>query len=197
LREALRFRLDQCLCEIRRNLLAFGQLTGLGENALFLTLAELQQFVDGQLSPQDAGRKAQDRRQAFLEPVEVNTFYIDGRPVEDFSIDEKVFRGTGTSPGRVSGRARIVTDPSHSDIQKGDIIVAENTDPGWTPILSTAVGLVAEEGGLLNHCSIVARELKIPAVVGIRGATRRIAEGDRLTIDGGLGLVRVETAEES
>jgi phosphohistidine swiveling domain-containing protein len=52
--------------------------------------------------------------------------------------------------------------------------------------------LVVEEGGLLNHCSIVARELRIPAVVGVHNATRRIPEGARIVIDGGQGLVRIE-----
>ena len=70
--------------------------------------------------------------------------------------------------------------------------MAANTDPGWPPILSLAGGLVVEEGGLLNHCSIVARELRIPAVVGVRNATRRIPEGARIVIDGGQGLVRIE-----
>jgi len=173
-------------------LLAFGRHSGLGEDGLFLKIDELQKIVDERWSPEEADRKARERKRTFLEPVEVSTFYIDGRPVEDFAFDADVLRGTGTSPGRVTGRARIVADPSKIPIHQGDIIVAGNTDPGWTPILSTAVGVVAEEGGLLNHCSIVARELKIPAVVGIRGATRRIADGARLTIDGGLGLVRVD-----
>ena len=70
--------------------------------------------------------------------------------------------------------------------------MAANTDPGWPPILSLAGGLVVEEGGLLNHCSIVARELRIPAVVGVRNATHRIPEGARIVIDGGQGLVRIE-----
>jgi pyruvate,water dikinase len=45
---------------------------------------------------------------------------------------------------------------------------------------------------LLNHCSIVARELKVPAIVGIRQATRRIRDGALISIDGGLGIVRLE-----
>jgi pyruvate,water dikinase len=52
--------------------------------------------------------------------------------------------------------------------------------------------MVIEEGGLLNHCSIVARELGIPAVVGVRRATGIIPENARITIDGGMGLVRIE-----
>jgi pyruvate,water dikinase len=104
----------------------------------------------------------------------------------------EVFQGVGTSPGKVSGRARIVKDPTRIQLNLGEIIIAENTDPGWTPILSTVNGMVIEEGGLLNHCSIVARELGIPAVVGVRRATQIIPEGAMITIDGGMGLVRIE-----
>ena len=85
-----------------------------------------------------------------------------------------------------------MNDPSKDPIQQGEILVAQNTDPGWTPILSLAAGMVMEEGGLLNYCSIVARELKIPAVVGSRQATRLIKNGAYITIDGGWGSVRIE-----
>ena len=89
----------------------------------------------------------------------------------------------GTSPGRVSGRAKIVDDPAHADIQKGDILIAKNTDPGWTPILSIVGGMVMEEGGLLNHCSIVARELGVPSIVNVHAATRRIRNNDLITMN--------------
>jgi pyruvate,water dikinase len=87
----------------------------------------------------------------------------------------------------VVGKVRIILDPSRADIDPCDILVAANTDPGWTPIVSLAGGLVVEEEGLLNHCSIVARELRIPAVVGVCNATRSIPEGALIVIDGGLG----------
>ena len=81
-----------------------------------------------------------------------------------------------------------MADPSQVDIQTGDILIAQNTDPGWTAILSIVGGMVMEEGGLLNHCSIVARELGVPSIVGVHLATRRIKDNDLITIDGGLGL---------
>jgi pyruvate,water dikinase len=117
---------------------------------------------------------------------------VDGSPLEAFSANGNTFQGMGTSPGRVAGTARIVEDPTGRRLHKSDILIAKTTDPGWTPVLSRVGGMVIEEGGLLNHCSIVARELKIPAVVGIHGATHRIADGALITIDGGLGVVRVE-----
>ena len=111
--------------------------------------------------------------------------------MDELPSNTKVIRGIGTSPGRATGRARIVDNPTQHGIQKGDILVAKNTDPGWTPVLRIVGGIVVEEGGILNHCSIVARELGIPAVVGVRQATKKIPENARITIDGDFGAVQM------
>ena len=96
----------------------------------------------------------------------------------------------GVSPGRVTGVARVVTDPrSGSYIEPGEILVAPVTDVAWTPLFAQAAGLVVEVGGLLSHGSIVAREYGVPAVVGVAGATRAIRTGDRITLDGATGRV--------
>jgi pyruvate,water dikinase len=192
LREEQRFLLDGVLYQIRLCLLALGRFSGLEEKILFLKNTEIQQLVNGALAESKAKQKASERHQRFLQPFDVSTFYIDGRPENEFQMNGEVFRGIGTSPGKASGRARIVRDPTRVRLDSGEILIAENTDPGWTPILRTVQGMVVEEGGLLNHCSIVARELGIPAVVGVRQATRIIPEGARVTIDGGMGLVRIE-----
>jgi pyruvate,water dikinase len=192
LREDLRFLLDEALFEIRKALLEVGGHTGLGDEVLFLELAELEQLAGGETSLEDMRRLAVTRHRRFLKGGSASSFLVDGRPTETFTTGAGAVRGIGTSAGQASGPARIVHDPSRADIHPGDILVAANTDPGWTPILSLAGGLVVEEGGLLNHCSIVARELRIPAVVGVHNATRRIPEGARIVIDGGQGLVRIE-----
>ena len=192
LREELRFLLDEALFEIRKALLEVGGHTGLGDAVLFLELEELEQLAAGETALEDMRKLAETRRSCFLKGGSASSFLVDGRPTETFITGADSIRGIGTSAGQASGQARIVHDPSRADIHPGDILVAANTDPGWTPILSLAGGLVVEEGGLLNHCSIVARELRIPAVVGVRNATRRIPEGARIVIDGGQGLVRIE-----
>jgi len=191
LREDLRFLLDKILFRVRQSLLMLGKHCGLGEDVLFLTQAELARVVGGGISFEDAQLLAAGRRNTFLKQSDVYTFYIDGRPVDELPSKAKIIRGIGTSPGRATGRARIVDDPTNRSIQKGDILVARNTDPGWTPVLRIVSGIVVEEGGILNHCSIVARELGIPAVVGVRQATRKIPENTRITIDGGLGVVQI------
>ncbi len=190
LREDLRFFLDKILYLVRQSVMTLGKHSGLGEDVLFLTQTELERIVGRRIAFEDAKLLARSRRDAFLAQSEVYTFYIDGRPIDELPSDARIFRGIGTSPGRATGRARIVADPTKLDIHKGDILVAKNTDPGWTPVLRIVGGIVVEEGGILNHCSIVARELGIPAVVGVRQATKKIPENTFITIDGGLGSIQ-------
>ena len=191
LREDLRFFLDKILYQVRQSAMTLGKHSGLGEDVLFLTQPELKQVVDGRMDFETAKGLAGNRRDTFLEQSDTYTFYIDGRPVNELPLSAKTIQGIGTSPGRATGRARIVDDPSQHIIQKGDILVAKNTDPGWTPVLRIVSGIVVEEGGILNHCSIVARELGIPAVVGVRQATQKIPQNTLITVDGGLGAVRL------
>jgi pyruvate,water dikinase len=192
LREDLRFALDRVLCLLRQALLSLGKQTDLGDTVLFLKENELNGLARGDLGSADACRIAKRRYDLFMKPFDVATYYNCGRAENEFESNGIVFRGIGASPGRVQGRAKIVEDPALADIQNGDILIAKNTDPGWTPILSIVGGMVMEEGGLLNHCSIVARELGVPSVVGVRGATQQIRDNDLVTIDGGLGVVKIE-----
>ena len=99
--------------------------------------------------------------------------------------------GTAASAGTVTGVARVVLDPVDARLEPGEILVAPSTDPGWTPLFLTAGGLVMEMGGANSHGAVVAREYGIPAVVGVAGATREIATGMRVTVDGAAGVVRV------
>jgi len=192
LREELRFLLDEALFRIRRDLLALGRLSGLGDTIFFLKPLEIEKMAAGPMKPEEAANLASRRQRRFLNPVDPGTFWVDGRPEYDFCDGGTLLRGIGTSPGRVTGRAVIVEDPAAAKIRRGDVVVARHTDPGWTPILSVVGGIVMEEGGLLNHCSIVARELGIPSIVGVSRATHLIPEGAQVTIDGGAGMVRIE-----
>ncbi|PSL31652.1 phosphoenolpyruvate synthase [Planomicrobium soli] len=102
--------------------------------------------------------------------------------------------GSGVSAGVVEGRARVVLQPEDANIGPGDILVAPFTDPGWTPLFTSAVGLVTEVGGMMTHGSVVAREYGIPAVVGIDGATQAIKDGDWVRVDGTHGFVEIITS---
>ncbi|WP_166979770.1 PEP/pyruvate-binding domain-containing protein [Paramicrobacterium fandaimingii] len=101
-----------------------------------------------------------------------------------------VLTGAAASTGSATGTARIVRGPQDfSRVTRGDILVCPSTDPSWTPLLGIAGGVVTERGGSLAHAAIVARELGIPAVLGVTNATSLLTDGSIITIDGDLGTV--------
>jgi pyruvate,water dikinase len=122
-----------------------------------------------------------------------------GRAWANFAGTEKptgqepgILRGTGGSPGCVRGPAKIVRSPADAGkLRPGDILVAPATTPSWTPLFVTAAAVVTDTGGILSHCAVVAREYRIPAVVGAPGATDLLADGQMVEVDGRSGLVRV------
>ncbi len=144
-----------------------------------------------------AQRQLERQRYAALQPPDV---IVGERPVYDrVSIDRgPVLSGLPSSPGRVTGTARILRTPQDGGrLQAGDILVAPSTDPGWTPLFLLASGLVMETGGYLSHGAIVAREYGIPAVLNVPQAMQRIPDGATITLDGGAGTVQLATSVSS
>lgn len=116
-----------------------------------------------------------------------------GLPVEP-NADPRVINGVAASPGTVTARAKVVRSLAEaSKLQAGDVLVCEQTLPPWTPLFSTASAVVADTGGILSHCAIVARENRIPCVVGTMKGTSLIKDGQTITVDGSRGLVRIES----
>jgi pyruvate,water dikinase len=99
--------------------------------------------------------------------------------------------GTGIGTDAATGIARVVTgaDDAISRLEPGDVIVATVTSPAFNAVLPLASALVTEQGGLISHAALVARELGIPAVVGVRGATGNIVDGERVHVDAANGRV--------
>lgn len=104
-----------------------------------------------------------------------------------------VLRGMPGSVGIVRGVARIISSPADFDrLRPGEIAVCETTKPPWTPIFATIGGLVTDTGGALSHGAVVAREYRLPAVMGTRQGTRIIRDGQMIELDGAQGLVFLE-----
>jgi pyruvate,water dikinase len=105
-------------------------------------------------------------------------------------------KGVGASGGKVTGVARVMHGPDDfGRMQHGDILVAKLTTPAWTPLFAMASGIVTDIGGPLSHGSIVAREYGIPAVLGTGVATRRIRDGQTITVNGNEGIVTLNNRE--
>jgi len=101
-------------------------------------------------------------------------------------------RGIGASPGIARGRACVLRDPlAGFPPAPGEVLVVPAADPGLTVFFLSAAALVTEVGGVLCHAAIVARELGLPAVVAAQGATKAIATGQLVEVDGAAGIVRV------
>jgi len=202
MREHHKFLTVRVLWEIKQALNATADLlAGQGKLAgpddiWLLEWCELMAIWDDDAS--DWGPTLEQRRsdlarfQKLTPPIITSS---DGEtPVVDYQLEDLppgALAGNPVSPGVAEGVARVVRDPQKETVQPGEILVAEFTDPGWTPLFINAAGLVLEVGGALTHGAVVAREYGIPAVVGVRQATHKIRSGQRIHVDGNRGIVEI------
>ena len=107
-------------------------------------------------------------------------------------LDGSLIRGESASSGQATGRA-VVARPGqpHPQIRPGDILVAPNVGPDWTPLFATIGGLVLDEGSLSQHAALVAREYKVPSVMRTREASKVIRDGQHVRVEGSAGTVEL------
>jgi pyruvate,water dikinase len=99
-------------------------------------------------------------------------------------------RGLGAAPGHATGVARVLLDRAAGDaLAPGDVLVARMTAPDWVPLMRRAAAVVTDSGGMTCHAAIVARELGVPCIVGTGDATRRLRDGEEVTVDATRGVV--------
>jgi pyruvate,water dikinase len=176
---------------------------GLLENprdVFFLELDEIRSFIEGTATCTDLkGLVALRRREydSYRDRVPDDHIETEGvvysgnlfRRAVESAAGGQTLSGSGACPGRVEAPARVVLVPDAGLRLNGEILVARETDPGWTVLFPAISGLVVEKGSMLSHSAIVAREMGIPAVVGVKDATRRIRDGQRVGLDGAAGTV--------
>ncbi len=101
-------------------------------------------------------------------------------------------KGLPGSAGIARGTARVIHSLAEAGkLQPRDVLVAVATDPPWTPLFATASAVVTDSGGVLSHSAVVAREYRIPAVVGTGNATMTFQDGQLIEVDGNTGTVQV------
>ncbi len=99
--------------------------------------------------------------------------------------------GDPIAPGKIIGKAKVLRSPYEKPLEQGEILIARNTEPSWTPIFINAAGVIMEIGGPLQHGGIIAREYGIPCVSGLIGIMDLIKDGDLLEVDGYNGVVKI------
>ncbi|RMG18829.1 MAG: hypothetical protein D6731_01160 [Planctomycetota bacterium] len=172
------------------------------EDVFWLTVEELEGQLRGTAVDGDARRLVAARRAEWEEyartPAPPARVVLQGAvganalapAAPELADAEGVLRGQGCAPGRVRARARVVLDPRQADLRlQGEVLVARSTDPGWVYLMVAAGALVVERGSLLSHTAIIGRELGVPTVVAVEGATSRIRDGQWVEVDGAAGTV--------
>jgi len=207
-RENLRFertrvfgRVRRIFCELGRRLHALDLLED-SRDIFYLELEETLGFVTGTATTTDlkglvSVRKAEYARFKTL-PAPADRFetrgivnhgqICAGSPGHEPG-GSTFHKGVGCCPGVVRGPVRLVSDPQHTEIRAGEILVAQRTDPGWIMLFPAAAGVLVERGSLLSHSAIVARELGIPTIVALSEATTWLRDGDWIEMDGSSGMV--------
>ena len=187
--------------ELGRRLASRGVLAD-ADDVFFLRLAEIEPAVSG-AAGFDARRTVAERRTEYdrdvaLSPPAIVVGRYDPEKHKPDVVDStsEELSGLAVSPGIVTGPARVILHAGTEQVLPGEILVAPFTDPGWTPYFIPAAGIVMDQGGLLSHGSIVAREYGIPAVVNVGPATKLIKTGQMIQVDGDNGVVRIMTTPE-
>lgn len=114
-------------------------------------------------------------------------------PKENIDTSVKEFKGISAFKGKVTGHIKIIFDVTKQaeDFKEGDILVATTTNLTFIPLIGKASAIITDEGGLLTHTAIVARELKKVAIVGSKVATKVLKDGDMVEVDAENGIVRI------
>jgi phosphohistidine swiveling domain-containing protein len=166
------------------------------EHVFFLHYNQIVDALEGRLNPQklrESVRKYLHTRECYRNFDPPNNIGVGSR----FEIREPIpgqvrFQGIPCSSGLVEGPARVVHCIEEAQaLQRGEVLVAPYTNPSWTPLFNLAAAVIIEEGGLLSHGAVVAREYGIPAVLRIPGATRVFRTGQMLRVDGAAGTVEI------
>ena len=188
--------------ELGRRGVAAGRLTE-PEDVTMLLAAELDEYV---ADPASFTTVIQDRLEGYRSLFELEPPFIiadelppltqwkrRSRPAEATAEEGAVLSGVGGSAGTFTGPARVVKDlAAAAALEPGEVMVAPLTDAAWTPLFLVAGAVVVDMGALNSHAVVVSREVGLPCVLSVTGATSLLTDGMLLTVDGTAGTVRVD-----
>jgi pyruvate,water dikinase len=196
------------LISIGKKLVAEGALDQ-PDDVIFLKYNELR-YLLGDLKGYDARSIVKKRREERKQSYKLRPADFIGTATESqlafpylnlWGFPEKLTRakaeknqvtGLAASPGVIEGTAKVVMSIDEFDeVNPGDIMVCQMTNPAWTPLFAVIAGIVTDAGGVVSHPAVMAREFGIPAVIGTSVATLKIKTGDRIRVDGSKGLVEI------
>ena len=182
------------------------------DDIFYLTMNEIYSFITGtsmtlnlkglislrkkEYENYESADEPPDRIETFG-PVYCNDFYFSRSSASLLNDeDPNVLKGISCCPGVVRGKVKVILNPSDNMSLNREILVASRTDPGWVPLYPSALGLLIERGSILSHSAIVARELGLPAIVGVPGLIKKLKTGDIVEMDGASGIIKIISEEK-
>ncbi len=218
-RESLRFDRTKIFGIIRHLFKAMGEnlvkleIIDQGKDVFYLDLHEIMGFIEGRLSGMPLRELIEARKANFAsyreEEPPPDRFVTKGTAGVSFdhrkalmdgdifteslkeSDDPNILIGTSCCPGKVSAKVLATNNINEARTIDGQILATERTDPGWVPLYPSCAGLIIERGSLLSHSAVVARELGLPTIVGVRGLMKRIKNGATVELDATKGIVKL------
>ncbi len=174
------------------------------KDIFYLEEKEVNALIESKITAEEAKLIIAKRKVTFTQymnseilPVRINQ-WDDELDIEYVTeIETGQMQGIPCCSGEVVGRVKILSDPSEVQSLEGDILVTTSTDPGWITIFQSASALLVERGSTLSHAAIVSREMGIPCIVGIKGITKLLKNGDLIKMNGKTGIVEKLEYEQS
>jgi phosphohistidine swiveling domain-containing protein len=164
----------------------------------YLSSSEVSKSLNGHF---DYHQAIADRKRGFCSLVLKDDFFIIlnsdcknlKKNINILSEEKKedIIKGNVAYLGKVKGYCKIIK--TAKDIEKvveGDILITAMTDPNYIPAMEKAVAFVTDEGGLLCHAAILAREMKKPCIIGTKIATKVLKDGDLVEVDASKGIIK-------
>ena len=197
--------------EMGEQLAFFGKLND-PRDVFYLTIEEIYSYKDGrsvqaQLQPlvdvrkeEFASYESEDLPHHFWTKgaVYCNNEFEYPHQDEDVDLNAAQLKGTGCYPGVVEEKIRLIFSPDDELNLDGQILCTVRTDPGWAPLFPTAGGIIVERGSTLSHSAVVARELGIPAIVGVPELTKILQDKESIRMNGTSGKIeRLEVTVET
>ena len=188
--------------EIGRQLAFYNILTE-AEDIFYLTVTDLETYMEGRCVQANLKALTSTRKAEFaayqqedlphhfstIGPVYHHNCYEYKGKITETMMTENHLTGIGCYPGIVEQTIKLILSPDDELSLDGKILCTVRTDPGWAPLFPTAAGILVERGSTLSHSAVVARELGIPAIVGIPCLTKKLKNGEMVRMDGARGII--------
>lgn len=200
-REDLRLLRSNCFSLVRRIFVRLGDIyvsQGKLNESKDIFYCSLDEVFRMHKSGSDIHDAIKNRKHEYEEFKTINTpgfFALLENEMPQFLNDESIqnddLKGRACNSGTIKGTVRVFKEFEMPDKIDFDIIVAKNTDPGWSLLIGLCKGMIIENGGILSHAAIVSRELGIPTVIGVEGATKKLVTGQTVELNGATGIIKI------